>query len=211
MAVLPGGPNDIAPFLKLGLANGGTEVEGAAQHRPLPTGTVGGNLAAATSPVSGALSVTVVSHTAGGTDTLLPAVALNLPNTPIDANLASKLQTFLRSNIPGAVGQSLTVDVVANRLRVRVDGRYPFATVGVTGAAATALQLPADPSAGTNVQRYALGLGVNRGAQGAGATGSDGSAPLAGDIIGSPAAKTGMYALADVDLFNLLCIPDEGR
>ena len=39
------------------------------------------------------------------------------------------------------------------------------------------------------------------------AVGADGSPPSATDIIGSEAGKTGIYALLDTDLFNLLAIP----
>ena len=38
-------------------------------------------------------------------------------------------------------------------------------------------------------------------------TGSDGTDLTAGDIEGESGAKTGMYALRDADIFNLLCIP----
>ncbi|HEU0016374.1 MAG TPA: phage tail sheath subtilisin-like domain-containing protein [Longimicrobium sp.] len=41
--------------------------------------------------------------------------------------------------------------------------------------------------------------------------GSDGSAPGATEYQGKEADKTGMYALLDVDLFNLLCIPGTAR
>jgi phage tail sheath protein FI len=41
-------------------------------------------------------------------------------------------------------------------------------------------------------------------------SGSDGGSPTTGDLAGSEANKTGMHALLDADLFNLLCIPLEG-
>ncbi|HAJ38471.1 MAG TPA: phage tail protein [Chloroflexi bacterium] len=37
--------------------------------------------------------------------------------------------------------------------------------------------------------------------------GQDGIAPTAGEVQGVPTNKTGIYALEDADLFNLLCIP----
>lgn len=39
-------------------------------------------------------------------------------------------------------------------------------------------------------------------------SGADGSRGGAVDLVGSESAKTGIYALLDVDLFNLLCIPE---
>ena len=38
--------------------------------------------------------------------------------------------------------------------------------------------------------------------------GADGGAPDAAALIGSPIARTGIYALEDVDIFNILCLPD---
>ncbi len=38
--------------------------------------------------------------------------------------------------------------------------------------------------------------------------GNDGTRGTATELIGSPSAKTGMQALLDVDLFNLLCVPE---
>jgi Bacteriophage tail sheath protein len=64
-----------------------------------------------------------------------------------------------------------------------------------------------------NVQQYQLGLWNGTGAitdVGAlrpGLVGSDGVLPGAGEIIGNDLLKTGIYALRDVDIFNILCIP----
>jgi Bacteriophage tail sheath protein len=38
--------------------------------------------------------------------------------------------------------------------------------------------------------------------------GADGTRGGAGELVGSEAAKSGIYALLDVDLFNILCIPE---
>jgi len=47
-----------------------------------------------------------------------------------------------------------------------------------------------------NVQQYVLGLGRN------------GTTPVSANaLIGNESAKTGLYALEDADLFNILCIP----
>jgi len=58
-----------------------------------------------------------------------------------------------------------------------------------------------------NVQQYSLGSTTTTGAQGAGAQGADGNRPGATELRGSLAAKTGIYALEDADLFNILCLP----
>ncbi len=57
-----------------------------------------------------------------------------------------------------------------------------------------------------NVQQYSLGLGA-AGAQLNAVPGVDGNLPDANDIIGVRANKTGIFALEDADLFNILCIP----
>ena len=72
----------------------------------------------------------------------------------------------------------------------------PAATITFAGAGATAARL-AGATAVPNVQQYPAAGGV------------DGSVPLsAGVIQGTRAAKTGIFALEDVDLFNILCIPE---
>jgi phage tail sheath protein FI len=58
-----------------------------------------------------------------------------------------------------------------------------------------------------NVQRYSLGTGATTGAQSGAYAGSDGTPPNANDLIGSYEGKTGIYALRDVDLFNMMAIP----
>jgi uncharacterized protein len=77
-------------------------------------------------------------------------------------------------------------------------------------------------TAAQNVQQYVLGAGAAQAQALPGGnqqTGSDGSwdptkppaqnstAGVAEGLIGDQAAKTGLYALLDVDLFNILCIP----
>ncbi len=63
-----------------------------------------------------------------------------------------------------------------------------------------------------NVQQYSLGIKVFvAGAQSPLASnagfGDDGGTPGAAGLIGLPLQKTGLYALEDVDLFNILCVP----
>ena len=63
-----------------------------------------------------------------------------------------------------------------------------------------------------NVGHYRLGLGRTAAAQSNAAAGDDGTTyPETADLIGSPAAFTGIYALDRVDMFNMLPIPDATR
>jgi hypothetical protein len=57
-----------------------------------------------------------------------------------------------------------------------------------------------------NAQQYSLGAAAI-GFQNNPVVGSNGNLPGGNDIIGVRAAKTGMFALEDVDIFNILCIP----
>ncbi|MGH8245180.1 MAG: phage tail sheath family protein [Gammaproteobacteria bacterium] len=57
-----------------------------------------------------------------------------------------------------------------------------------------------------NVQQYSLG-GTAAGFQANPVAGNNGNRPVANDIIGVRANKTGLFALEDVDIFNILCIP----
>lgn len=58
-----------------------------------------------------------------------------------------------------------------------------------------------------NVQQYQLGFTTDAGFQTAGRAGVPGGLPDAAAMIGNFGDKTGMYALRDVDLFNLLVLP----
>ncbi|MEM9446430.1 MAG: phage tail sheath C-terminal domain-containing protein [Verrucomicrobiota bacterium] len=85
-----------------------------------------------------------------------------------------------------------------------------------SGAVATSLNLDGQH----NYQEYSLGLNgepidtatnfatdVYSLALKAGQKGADGSVPQADEIIGDAEDKTGLFALKDVDLFNILCLP----
>jgi phage tail sheath protein FI len=85
------------------------------------------------------------------------------------------------------------------------------------GASGLATKLGLNNAKTTNVQHYALGgkAGQAQALPGANQqSGSDGTWDPSGDaggvalgLIGDPLQKTGMNALVDVDLFNILCIP----
>ena len=107
-----------------------------------------------------------------------------------------------------------TVTVLGGKLSVLAGGGSPAATItfaASAGDATTAVELKLTSAAGAtaNVQAYKLGLtaALAGTAQLAGAEGKDGTPPDAAALIGDENAKTGLFALADVDLFNILCIP----
>jgi len=169
-----------------------------------------------------------VSLTNAGGTTAMGATA-GLGSAPADLpTLASALQTQIQAIKTASGAQALpnaTVSVVGSASStayiVVKPGTNPGDALTLTGTAATKLGFA---TATTNVQQYALGASNAFAAQalpnGNKMTGSDGSwdptKPLAQwsttqgialGLIGDPLAKSGIYALMDVDLFNILCIP----
>jgi phage tail sheath protein FI len=121
--------------------------------------------------------------------------------------IAPALEEAIRSAVASDQRFSgATVDVV-NGKQLRVMSGPGSPTDKVTfGTNATTTALGLDTAAAANVQAYTLGV-ANSGAQLGDTPGADGMAPKASELIGSLASKTGIFALEDVDLFSLLCIP----
>jgi phage tail sheath protein FI len=135
------------------------------------------------------------------------------PTSPQQAR--SLLEAALRAAAPGDPRYTnATVQLIGGRLRVLTGrtGRTPgtpfdpestltFTENGGNTAAALGL-LGVTP----NVQQYSLGMGAG-GAQANAIPGDDGNLPDASDLIGVRLNKTGLFALEDVSLFNILCLP----
>jgi uncharacterized protein len=182
------------------------------KQRPAQTGTTSKLFAAAdaTKLFSGAGALTAgdqLTASLNGT-TLLPSKSLGAPTDM--PTLAAALQSALRA-IPGleAATASLLGSASTQQFLQVKSGTAPGDVLSFTDPAAAKLGL--DGPGQANVQQYVLG-GATRGAQvQAGATaqaGADGDPPDGKALIGDPVTKTGIYALLDVDLFNILCIPD---
>lgn len=154
-----------------------------------------------------------------------------LPIPQTVAGLASQLQSAINSTLavqmPGAAVQC-SVSGIGSSQAIRVNAllpQYPDALItfaaptGASGLTDTSGFLGLNPFASNNVAHYALGtthgtsgMPAWGGQQTSSAQGADGSGlPSTADIIGDPAAFTGLYALEKVDQFNLLCIPDATR
>src|SRR5262249_17828258 len=136
---------------------------------------------------------------------VVSSTTLNLPNTDVGPGLARALQDLLRT-VTNAALQNATVQLAGTALRVLPSAATPNASITLNGAGATALRLTGAGSF-VNVQQYGLGTGATFGAQTGAAAGADGTPPDAAVLIGNPSAKTGLHALRDVDLFNLMAIP----
>lgn len=179
---------------------------GTPTTRPAQTGTVSANIA--TLPTITTADDLSASLNGGGA--LGPVTLDAVPTT--QEGLRTALQAKIRTL--SGLGK-VTVELIGSQsagqlfLRVKSGNSAPDDVLTFTGALATALGL--DAAAQSNVQRYALG-GVAEAAQGLPPSstqeqGSDGALPTADELKGKRSTKTGLYALEDVDIFNILCIP----
>jgi phage tail sheath protein FI len=180
--------------------------------RPAATGTGGGDASATATTVSPSDSFTVSGNTA----------MLEFTGTLTSMQEVRKvLQAAIRSAGEAAADAMLsgaTVELVDNKwFRVRASrsaANYDPETVLVVteagGSTATDLGL-LGTGAFANVQQYKLGSATTIGAQVDGKEGKDGDLPAklpdGNALRGVRLNKTGIYALEDVDLFNILCIP----
>jgi Bacteriophage tail sheath protein len=206
--ILRAASNDLAAKIGLGLVNGGREKEAASALRPEATGTTSASIAdlidAATS-VSGNLDVTVTDE-ATSTTLFTTSVPLVLPAVVAGPTLRDALQALLRGTNNPATAQA-TVQLYGTFLNVVASASTPNAAITFGNTVATTIKLAGAGSA-ANVQEYSLGTGTTFGAQSGASPGADGTPPSSAlQIEGDEAKKSGIYALLDVDLFNLLVIP----
>ena len=203
---------DAAGILKLGVSNGGREVGAAAAMRPALSGTAGAqrpDVDFASLGDAGAIEVTLLDPA----DTKIATEPLTLwteaANRPGDmAALRTALEGALRG-LPRVEFAQADVQLVDDRLVVVAGGneaaqRLEFAESG-SGTVANAIGLTTGAVA--NVTAYQLGTGSTSQAQSGAQPGNDGTPPNAIQIAGSRAQKTGLFALEDTDLFNILTIP----
>ncbi len=199
-----------ATLLKLGLVNGGRETDAAAFMRPAQTGTLGGSLAGVNlSGLPAAASVDVTIKVQGAPDVGPVAVQLWSAAAQRPTTL-EQLRAILQAALSGKSQPELAgaqVSLVEDRLRVEAGGDPNARLVFADGAAADGIKLSAAGGGVDNVASYSLGVGVASQAQAAPVPGADGTPPGTGDLRGSRAQKTGLYALEDVDIFNILCLP----
>jgi phage tail sheath protein FI len=218
LVIDPTKPSDVAAVVNAGsqlitVAEG----NGSAGKMPAQTGTIGGVAPDLTKLAKGdKLDISIGATSVGSTD--------GLPDPPPTtlAGVASFLQAQLRAKGAGKGLDNATVTVAgattATSYLLAKTGSGKWADVLVISDSGTGLATKLGfAKAGQNVQQYALGQDASQ-AQvlpgGSKSPGSDGTWDPAGDgggvaagIIGDPNAKTGIYALLDVDLFNLLCLP----
>ncbi|MDY0745269.1 phage tail sheath C-terminal domain-containing protein [Paucibacter sp. R3-3] len=167
--------------------------------RPAATGTLGTTVAAIpASPLllsvdagGGARAFSVAYTGSPDLPTLRPLIEAALRGASASATTDAERALIAGATVKlvGSVAAGFQLQFLAGRGGTNY---LPAATLTMGGASAAALGLPG----GTNVQQIAL------------AGGTDGTMPVnAPELTGTLAAKTGIYALEDVDLVNLLCMP----
>ena len=212
----PAKPNDAAAVVNAGsqLIRISSEVKG---KLPAATGTASGPSPDLTKLAKADACDALVNGTKIGTLAGLPD-----PPPATFSALAAVLQSQIRAlggklanASVSAVGTASTEVFLVVEAGTSAAGDWVTLSDAGTGLA-TKLGFK---STAANVQHYALGGAssqqqVGQGTSGAAAPGSDGlwdpvtdAAGVTAGILGDPNAKTGIYALADVDLFNILCLP----
>jgi len=207
----PASIRSAAAPLTLGLANGGRETSAAAAVRPAQTGTVSDRIADFSALVFADPEPMTVNLIDAG-NTTIASMALVLQDsgaaTPINAPTSleearASIQRQMAASANPAFSQA-RVAVVDGLLVVTPSGATASNRFEFTGNGADLLRLSNANSAIPNVAASQLGTGPSVQAQQAGTPGNDGTPPSLNEIQGSRAAKSGMYALEDADLFNIL-------
>jgi len=183
----------------------------AAATRPLANGTFSASHPAdPVIPASPTITITIGADTVNNAPVTLATGAASL------ATVAPALEAAIRAAAPANPAFSgASVRVQGDQLHVLAGRTAPASRVTFANGGSTlanVLRLRSVNNAISNAQAYQVGVGaVTDTAQVAGgAAGNDGTEPNGLAIIGNQVAKTGMFALEDVDLFNILCIPRTG-
>jgi phage tail sheath protein FI len=192
--------------------------------RPQATGTISGPLTPGSLGLAGRGLRVVIELS--GTETLAVETGALLTSDQAEPASLTGLCNLLESKINAAIpatrpGIRVTCTPAGSSIRVRAvvdvgrDARVDAPVrVAAPAAGTSALGTLAFSAAlrSTSVSHYLLGLGRTVDAQTGARAGTDGTAlPGPTELVGSPAAFTGIHALEKVDLFNLLTLPDLSR
>ncbi len=211
-------PNDVLKVVNDGSKLIELELDGTPlpTQRPAQTGTLSDQFtrqeAADLFSGGGALIATDTMAVSIDGTVYPPGVTLGtLPASPTLAWLASTLQSEIRKLHKDL--EKVSVSVLggeATRVFLSVKSGTSDDSHVLSFAGSMAVKLGLDDVNNHNVQKYELG-GDAKAFQalpnGAAQKGNDGQLSDATAIIGSKNAKTGLFALEDVDIFNILSIP----
>jgi phage tail sheath protein FI len=208
LLVLSGDPALAATFAQVGGNTTATVLLlTSANATTRPAILSGAHAASPTLPAAPKVGVTAGATTKVATLTFGAGVAL--PGAVAPADIAPVLQTAIRAADPAAAFAQATVGLVGNRLvALSGDAAQAITIANATPDDTTATILKLTTDATINIAEYQLGGGtVAVSAQVDGAVGDDGDPPDGTALIGKESTKSGIFALEDVDLFNLLMIP----
>ncbi|MEX0348071.1 MAG: phage tail sheath family protein [Paracoccaceae bacterium] len=218
VAIRNAASQNVAALLGLGVVNGGREVAGARETRPAASGSVGDRIpdfSALVIPLNAAVTVNLTALDAAGSPAGPVINTLTHQLNPVPTSMGearAQIQAALAAS-PEPAFSGAVVDVVDDTLFIRPGTETPGLAFAFAGAGAALLGLTGgaaapDDTFELNIAAYQPGVGQSSAAQVAGIGGSDGIPPSTGNFYtGSRAAKTGMYALEDADLFNIFTIP----
>ena len=187
----------------------------ALPFRPAATGTLGGTIPLPAVIPAAALPFQIdVDPDGGGPAGVISKTAvLDYGSGPVPTDLASLrpfLETAIRAATPAdnnPLFTGATVQLLGNRFRVLLgrtgQGFNPDATITFPASiTADTVRLSVAQGATVGAQQARLGSGA------AGTIVGADSGPLTdGALRGTRLAKTGLFALEDVSLFNILCLP----
>jgi phage tail sheath protein FI len=184
-------------------------------NRPMQSGTSSDPLPATFPTMSAGDKITIASGNGNTAAALLGTVVI--PATvPTDypglaGLLQSQIRKFSSNAFPNATVAVVGGSTTQRTMVIKAGSADPSTFITLTDAAPATIQKQLNFS--PNVQQYALG-GAEEYAAANSVPGADGAwndssdyDGMASALIGDPAAKTGMYALVDVNIFNILCIP----
>jgi phage tail sheath protein FI len=205
-------PNDAVAVVNAGSQLVTLTAPASPAKRPSMTGSLTGPNPDPTAPKQG----DTMDVTLSGGPKKFTTAGLGAPQTTL-AGLAAALQSLIQAADKSLANVNVSVLGSASSkswLMAKAGTNNPSDVLTLGGTIATKLTFDVDKQ---NVQQYALG-GTVAGAQalpgGEQKKGDDGtwdpandSGGMAGGVIGDPDQKTGIYALKDVDLFNILCLP----
>ncbi len=197
--------NDGSKLIKLELVDGTTYP--TEPPRPALTGTYSDleNPISLTDITGLSLAATDIMNVSLNGEAGVDTDQLGTPPTTA-ATLAATVQSLIRaiSGLEKATVSVIKLSSTEGILQIKSGTENASDVLSFSGTLATKLGL--DNAGRTNIQQYALG-GSNIAAQANSQSGEDGEPPDATALIGDPDEKEGLYALADVDIFNILCIP----
>lgn len=179
----------------------------SAGQRPAHSGTVSKPLTAPDLAGIAAADTMTVSLNGGASLGSLSTTAAPASVAALAADLGAKLRA-LRPELANATVTVLGSASTQQYLHIAPGTTATDDVLSFADPLAAKLGLDA---ARANVSVYTLG-GSAKAAQALPAAtpqkGTNGNPPAGGDLTGDPIAKTGLFRLDDVDLFNLLCLPN---